>query len=97
MLSCHQLFSETSCPNTTMLIYHTECNLKRLIPKKEQYYMKNGTGNTNPTIIEKDIRLIDEMIFFAEEFDNTILNISETEVIDLDEVDEIIQKEKLNK
>ena len=71
-------------------------NLKRLIPKQEQYYMKNGTGNTNPTIIEKDIRLIDEMIFFAEEFDNTILNISETEVIDLDEVDEIIQKEKLN-
>ena len=66
-------------------------NLKRLIPKKEQYYMKNVTGNTNPTIIEKDIRLIDEMIFFAEEFDNTSLNISETEVIDLDEVDEIIQ------
>ena len=27
MLSCHQLFSETSCPNTTMLIYHTECIL----------------------------------------------------------------------
>ena len=28
MLSCHQLFSETSCPNTTMLIYHTECSPK---------------------------------------------------------------------
>ena len=38
-------------------------NLKSLIPKQEQYYMKNGIGNTNPTIIEKDIRLIDEMIF----------------------------------
>ena len=25
MLSCHGPFSETSCQNTTMLIYHTEC------------------------------------------------------------------------
>ena len=36
MLSCHQLFSETSCPNTTMLIYHTECTL---LTRTEKYIL----------------------------------------------------------
>ena len=30
MLSCHRPFSKTSCPNTTMLIDHTECKLFKI-------------------------------------------------------------------
>ena len=69
-------------------------NMKRIIPK--QQHMKNGTGNpTNFLNIARDIQLIDEMIFFAEEFDNNVPNISETEVMDLEEEKDENDQEKL--
>ena len=43
MLSCHQLFSETSCPNTTMLIDHTECNAST----RTKRYHKNDYDYNN--------------------------------------------------
>ena len=61
MLSCHQLFSETSCPNTTMLIYHTECIHFQVVchfrfkPKKELQFVIQHEARRERSLIQNVI------------------------------------------